>query len=481
MLKDQIPHTAPHTRERASRLQRNYLRRNSFGLAILCTGHVILGTLYSDPPVVLYFGLFVLVCVSYGWLSSKIPHHIYIPLGEFLFILSVTLGQLVLPLEESSVIFLLPLGVTFMAFSHTLLRGVVVFAIGVIGFFSFPYLGFGSFVVGAIPNGVSFGLTLVFCTVTLLFQVGNARKRVQFSMKRLTDVEDELNSKETVLNEYKRSLSGLNSELDEKVKILVRAFEKEALVNAELQRERASQVELTKAIHRDLREPLHKIIASNKQLTKSFEEIPEAESVASYLDYATDGAKRMATMLDDLLKYTESNSSQKVEEINLNELLNVLCQDLSDLIKRSSAKVTFKDLPVVEGFPTQLYQLFQNLLTNALKFTKPGESPRVSIFPAKVQQTTGRYLILVKDNGVGIPENKMESIFGLFNRAHSKENYEGSGVGLALCRRIAVTHDAELTVDSVEGEGTQFTIAFPAESIIDFYVPTVNEGVNLQV
>ena len=468
---------SPYTRERSRSLQRSYLKLNSIGLAIMSAGHVVLGLFYGDLLMASYFGAFVVFGIAYAFICCNVSHNAYVVIGEFLIVVGVAGSQFVLPSGLASAILLFPLGVALMALSHTLLRGVVVLVIGLGLFFSFPLLALEYSSQNLVPGILSYSVTLFYCVSILLFQVSKARQSVGMSISHLTAIESELNVKEGDLKKYQGNLCSLNVELDENVKMLVRTFEKESAANVELLQERSSQEELTKAIHRDLRDPLRKIVTANERLAKYFSAIPEAKTVSSYLDYATDGAKRMTTMLDDLLKYTEMNAPQQVQHVDLNLLLATIRQDLSDLVGRSGATINASQLPVVEGFATQLQQLFQNLLTNALKFSRPGVAPKVNIFAAEIQDKPGRFMIRVRDNGVGIPANQLESVFGLFNRAHSKEGYEGSGVGLALCRRIAVAHNAELTVASVQGEGTQFTIAMPIESI----VREVGEKVRLSV
>ena len=449
----------------------------------MSAGHVVLGLLYGDTQLALYFGSFVVFGIIYAGICCRVEHNAYILIGEFLIVFGVAGSQFVLPSGFASAILLFPLGVTLLAFSHTLLRGVVVLTIGVGLFFSVPILVSGYSGQNLVPGILSYSVTLFYCVSILLFQVSKVRASVGLSISHLSAMEAELILKEKDLKRYQQNLSALNVELDDNVKTLVKTYDKESEANVELQQERASQEELTKAIHRDLRDPLRKIVTANEQLAKHFSAIPETKSVSSYLDYATDGAKRMATMLDDLLRYTEMNTPQKVDQVDLNLLLSTLRRDLSDLIGRTGATLNFAQLPVVEGFNTQLQQLFQNLLTNALKFSRPGIAPKVNIFAADIQDKPGRFMIRVRDNGVGIPANQLETVFGLFNRAHTKDEYEGSGVGLALCRRIALAHNAELTVASVQGEGTQFTLSLPLESVVSELEANVgsNTGVEINI
>lgn len=429
--------------------------------------HVVLGLLYGDILMAIYFGAIAIIGFIYGALSMRLPHRLYVPLGEFLIVVGVAGSQFVLPVGSASAIFLFPLGVSLLAVSHTLVRGGLIFIVGLALFFLFPLAGFESPSAPLVPGILSFGATLIYCGLFLLFQVSKARENVDLALGRLLMTEVKLFEKESALKQYEASLSTTNSELGLKNSTLLETLAMASKTNEKLESERAIHEELTKAIHRDLRDPLKSIVVANEQLHQRLFTNPLAASIVSYLEFATDGARRMTTMLDDLLSYTKGDEYPVIEEIDLDSLMNSLRKDLSDLITRSGALLDVSPLPTVEGYPTQMFQLFQNLLSNALKFNKPGVAPRVRIFPAEVQDKPEHYMIRVRDNGVGIPANQLENVFGLFNRAHTDQQYEGSGVGLALCKRIAMAHNADLTVTSVLGEGTEFTIAFPVNSIVE--------------
>ena len=239
----------------------------------------------------------------------------------------------------------------------------------------------------------------------------------------------------------------------------------EAKSTSKLSAKRDDQKRLTNAIHHDMREPLRGIVSFSQLIQRRLSKRPEAESVKEYLGFAIDGGQRMAKMLDDLLLYSKNNHSEVPVPINLSDLVAEVQVDLYDLIERSGATIKVEALPSIVGFETQLKQLFQNLLSNALKFRQDSIPPRVIIRSAPVQSDASKFVIEIRDNGVGIPANQLDKVFGLFNRAHEGESYEGSGVGLALCRRIAIAHAATLTVASEPGIGTAFFFSLPIAAL----------------
>jgi len=212
---------------------------------------------------------------------------------------------------------------------------------------------------------------------------------------------------------------------------------------------------------------LRGIVSFSQLIHRKLQKREEANGVQEYLGYAIDGGQRMAKMLDDLLLYSKNNHSEVPHTVDLSILLAEVQDDLYDLIERSSAVINVGELPSIIGFETQLKQLFQNLLSNALKFRTKEENPHISIRAVK-QHELGYLNIEVQDNGVGIPVNQLDKVFGLFNRAHEGSGYEGSGVGLALCRRIAISHGATLTVKSELGVGTTFSFLVPISTKLNF-------------
>jgi signal transduction histidine kinase len=139
-------------------------------------------------------------------------------------------------------------------------------------------------------------------------------------------------------------------------------------------------------------------------------------------------------------------------------------RDLADEVEASGARVVVGDLPSVEGDPSRLQQLFHNLLGNALKFRRPDEAPRVSIDWERREEALDEpvHEIRVRDRGIGFEPEHAERIFSMFTRLHGRDRYEGTGLGLALCRRIAEQHGGRLSAEGVPGRGATFLLTLPA-------------------
>ena len=255
-------------------------------------------------------------------------------------------------------------------------------------------------------------------------------------------------------------LEGATSTLERETEALERLRAREGRLSDELAAKRADERALINAIHQDLREPLRSVVSFGQLIARRIDEAEGGAGVREYVGYAVDGGRRMAVMLDDLLRYAEAAETDGAEAVDLAEVVGGARRDLHAVVERTGARVDVDAaaLPTVYGHPTQLTQLFLNLLNNALKFARPGRAPVVTVtaYPTGESGAT----VEVRDAGIGIPAAQLDKVFGLFNRAHDGDGYEGSGVGLALCRRIAIAHGAELAVASVEGEGTTFSIAF---------------------
>ena len=170
---------------------------------------------------------------------------------------------------------------------------------------------------------------------------------------------------------------------------------------------------------------------------------------------------RMQVIVEDVLKYTRVvDQLGPFAEVDLSELTDNILSDLRADITDNNASIEVAELARVPGDQTQLRILFQNLIANAIKFHKPGESPKIKIqqFPSVDGETLD---IEIQDNGIGIAAENHDRIFGLFKRLHLKDEFQGSGLGLAICKRVIVNHGGRITVDSAVGQGTKFTITLP--------------------
>ena len=214
------------------------------------------------------------------------------------------------------------------------------------------------------------------------------------------------------------------------------------------------------AASHDLQEPLRTITAY-LGLVKERYAAELDETAVEFVDFAIDGAERMQQLISDLLEYSKvGTEGQDLEPVSCSRIVDGVLNNLNEAIKSQKARVECSPLPIINGDEAQLARLFQNLVGNALKFT--GEAvPRVQIW-AELQG--GDWVFSVKDNGIGIAPDYQERIFGMFARLHSRTKYSGTGIGLALCSKIAQRHGGRIWVESEVGHGATFRFNIPVTS-----------------
>ncbi|MBX2975075.1 MAG: PAS domain S-box protein [Ignavibacteriaceae bacterium] len=208
----------------------------------------------------------------------------------------------------------------------------------------------------------------------------------------------------------------------------------------------------------DLREPLRKISSFGTLLQRSLDG-KVFDDDKENLDFMIDGARRMQMMIDDLLSYSRLTYAAKEKiRINVNELINKIKEfELSALIEETEAEIIIEnDLLEIVGVKTQIHQLFQNLISNGIKYKRENVKPIVKIRTHKTNQFV---YFEIEDNGIGIPSKYYQQIFEMFKRLHSKEKYRGSGIGLAVCKKIVENHGGEISVSSEIDKGTIFTFS----------------------
>jgi light-regulated signal transduction histidine kinase (bacteriophytochrome) len=185
------------------------------------------------------------------------------------------------------------------------------------------------------------------------------------------------------------------------------------------------------------------------------------EEGRQYLHTMLNATQRMQTLIRDLLSY--SRVSIKINEfvpVNMNEILHDVLSDLETRITETGANVEVKPLPVIDADPCQMRQLLQNLIGNSLKFHKDYTRPNVRIY-AETPASEKVCRIVVEDDGIGFDEKYANRIFGLFQRLHQRDVYAGSGVGLAVCRRICERHEGTIIATSAPGKGARFVVTLP--------------------
>lgn len=209
----------------------------------------------------------------------------------------------------------------------------------------------------------------------------------------------------------------------------------------------------------DLQEPLRTVKVFSQLLATRAREKLDAESL-EYLDNVMSGATRMEALVRDILTYTRTTRFEvPPEPTDANRSIQAALTNLKGAVAETGAIVDFEPLPTLPVHPTQLELLFQNLIGNAIKYRRPGVTPAVHIASQKLK---AQWLFSVSDNGIGIEPQYRGLIFGLFKRLHASDSYSGTGIGLALCRRIVERHNGRIWVESKPGEGSTFHFTLPA-------------------
>ena len=461
----------------SERARRDHLRLNIAGTAAGALATLALGKYWQDETVV---GLAIGVLLTMGILLalSKSLRYKNFALwsllsGAFL----VALSQLWLPFGAAALAFYIPFGITIAGLSINYWQGFTIFALSL--FLPALALATGQVEphVSAIPAWQIILVSVCISGLALHWQMTAVRETLLKVLATLANADERLKQERAQLALGREQLMLAANEYSVEIASLTQQIIDESRLTSDLERRREEHQRLVHAIHHDLREPLRGIVSFTQLIQRKLRQTEDSESdrLAEYLAFAEDGGRRMARMLEDLVSYTSDTDGERASQVSLRTLIYEVEQNLDDLIRRSGAHITVESLPVVWGHRTQLLQLFQNLISNALKFSKPGIPPQLHItldYPPD-----GGVVVHVRDNGVGIPPNQIEKVFGLFNRAHSADGYEGTGVGLALCRKIVIAHGGDIRVSSVPAEGSTFLISLPEEMLIRYCPVTVDRQI----
>jgi len=241
----------------------------------------------------------------------------------------------------------------------------------------------------------------------------------------------------------------------------------------QLERSNAELANFASVASHDLQEPLRKIQAFGDRL-KAKCSATLGEQGLDYLARMQNAAERMQVLIQDLLKLSRVTSrAQPFASCDLNQILSEVLSDLEVAIETQQARVEIESLATIDGDPLQLRQLFQNLISNALKFRRPDEPPVVEIkgrvfeladtvIPA-AKPGDRVYEITIRDHGIGFEQKFADQIFVVFQRLHSRAEYEGTGIGLAVCRKITDRHGGSIVAYSNLGEGASFTVTLPVK------------------
>ncbi len=231
----------------------------------------------------------------------------------------------------------------------------------------------------------------------------------------------------------------------------------------ELKRSNEELEQFAYAASHDMKEPIRKILVYSQSVLKSSAQTPQV------IEKIKEAAHRMNTLIDDLLDLSRVRKDESLfEQVDLNEVIKAVHNDIELLVLEKKAIIHTTQLPVLNGIKEQLRQLFYNLLSNAIKYSKEDVRPKIEISLNEVPEQIGlldpskKYIeLILKDNGIGFQQENAEKIFAIFQRLHGRGKYSGTGVGLALCKKVVQNHEGHIYATSTSGEGSVFHVILP--------------------
>ena len=306
------------------------------------------------------------------------------------------------------------------------------------------------------------GLLLAVAGYALILRDMRRRERAAVELQAANDkLEDRV-------RERTETITKVIGTLREEVEVR-RAAEDAARVSAEeLRRSNRELEQFASVASHDLQEPLRKIQAFADRLDMHARSLL-GEKGLDYLERILTSAARMRRLIDDLLAYSRvATKGQAFTPVDLNQVIEEVQTDLEERLRSTAGKIECETLPRVAADPFQMRQLFQNLLANALKFHRPDVPPEVLVTAQTVSTADGaggrrlQVEVTVRDNGIGFDAEYRERIFDLFQRLHGRDQYEGTGIGLAICKKIVERHGGRIHAESAPGQGAAFIFTLPA-------------------
>ena len=282
--------------------------------------------------------------------------------------------------------------------------------------------------------------------------------KLSHQQNELKDIRDLL-SKEIEIR--KEAQENLELKVAERTAELITKNEELEFRNHELQ-------QFSWVVSHDLKEPLRKIALFTKIIKERY--LTDDEKAVDYADRTVRASERMSCLIKDLLDYSRLSSEVIAEPTDMNAILQEVISDFDYLIEEKQAVITVSDLPSIKSVSSQIRQVFQNLVSNSLKFSRPEVTPEISITSEIIEEKSfdskavpdGKFCrITVKDNGIGFDESYLNKIFIIFQSLNDRKSYEGTGIGLAIAKKIIEKHNGLITAKSKEGQGSSFIMVLP--------------------
>lgn len=300
-----------------------------------------------------------------------------------------------------------------------------------------------------VSRGIQKGLNTILESARSVTRGDFSRKARIYSRDEIGVLANNFNTMAEELERLGKENREVNSSLEKKVQ--QRTVELESK-NKELE-------QFAYVASHDLQEPLRTTSGFVELFQKQYRGKLDGNA-DKYLDYIVQASDRMKILIKDLLDYSRLGREKKTRQVDCNRLLVDVLADLDKILRDTGAHVAAEDLPVIHGYPTELKLLFQNLITNSIKFRRVEETPEVNI---RATKENGHWKFSFRDNGIGIENQFQDRIFIIFQRLHNRSQYEGSGIGLAHCKKIAELHGGRIWVESTPGKGSNFCFTLNSE------------------